>query len=89
MQTAVFRSITFSLLTALATASCQPSRGGGDRVEVSVIGSGRMSGEPNAAPMPAAGRVLRDAVAQGDFLEGSDASGRQIWNTRRRFGCRS
>jgi peptide/nickel transport system substrate-binding protein len=59
-------------VAALMLAACNP-RPDDIPVEVSVIGSGRMGGDPNAAAMPAGGRVLRDSVAQG--LVRFDATG--------------
>ncbi len=61
-----------SAATALVLAGCNP-RPDDVPVEVSVIGSGRMGGDPNVAAMPVAGRILRDAVAQG--LVRFDAAG--------------
>lgn len=63
---------TIILGATLALAACNP-RPDDVPVEVSVIGSGRMGGDPTAAAMPAGGRVLRDSVAQG--LVRFDAAG--------------
>jgi oligopeptide transport system substrate-binding protein len=59
-------------LVAVTLSGCNP-RPDDVPVEVSVIGSGRMNGDPNTTALPTAGRVLRDAVAQG--LVRFDAAG--------------
>ena len=64
------RTIWLGALCALAACNPRPDD---VPVEVSVIGSGRMGGDPTAGALPAATRVLRDSVVQG--LVRFDAAG--------------